>query len=276
MKNATRWDNFLNLVRSIHAPWPQGEPDDDEYRKGRAVDAFNPGSKVANDLLELKHTLQSWVPHGARLHRAATDGLDGRPDAPVVRRVRVLRRDDEEADQARHLPPARGRRPCRGPAAPPRVAVDARRGRDAALLAADVHRRLHSAGVHARLRPRVAAAWRGQSAFPPACGCAAHVHWEGIAPGEAQPPLYRVPRAHGPCDPFTMHVRCTAMLGPRGVRLPALWALETVSMIVIRLLRSDLDPKKPMWGESRKKTSCSLYSCTRRIGRARKYIRRSG
>ena len=36
------------------------------------------------------------------------------------------------------------------------------------------------------------------------------------------------------------------MLGPRGVRLPALWALETVSMIVIRLLRSDLDPKNPM------------------------------
>jgi hypothetical protein len=63
MKNAGRWDNFLALVRAFQAPWPQGEPDTDEYRKGRAVEAFNLGTAVARDLLELKPTMQTWVPH---------------------------------------------------------------------------------------------------------------------------------------------------------------------------------------------------------------------
>ena len=63
MRNAARWDNFLAVVRSIAVPWPQGEQDSREYREGRAVEAFNLMAKVANDLVELKPTLQSWVPH---------------------------------------------------------------------------------------------------------------------------------------------------------------------------------------------------------------------
>jgi hypothetical protein len=63
MQNAGRWDNFLALVRAFQAPWPQGELDTKDYRKGRAVEAFNLGAVVANDLLELKPTIMSWVPH---------------------------------------------------------------------------------------------------------------------------------------------------------------------------------------------------------------------
>eukprot|EP00966_Prymnesium_polylepis_P030280 704024-Prymnesium_polylepis.1 len=63
MLNAARWDNFLELVRAIHKPWPQGEADTTAYREGRAVEAFNLAAKVSNDLMELKPTLQSWVPH---------------------------------------------------------------------------------------------------------------------------------------------------------------------------------------------------------------------
>ena len=63
MKNAGRWDHFFALVESISRPWPQGEADTDEYRKGRAVEVFNLGAQCAIDLLELKPTLQSWVPH---------------------------------------------------------------------------------------------------------------------------------------------------------------------------------------------------------------------
>ena len=37
--------------------------DTDEYRKGRAVEVFNLGAQCANDLLEPKPTLMSWVPH---------------------------------------------------------------------------------------------------------------------------------------------------------------------------------------------------------------------
>ena len=65
MQNAARWDNFLALVRSIHVPWPQGEADTTAYREGRAVEAFNLAAKVAHDLMELKPTLLSWVPHVA-------------------------------------------------------------------------------------------------------------------------------------------------------------------------------------------------------------------
>eukprot|EP00966_Prymnesium_polylepis_P326173 7382094-Prymnesium_polylepis.1 len=63
MLNAARWDRFLSLVRSIHQPWPQGEEDTTAYREKRATEAFNLSAKVANDLLELKPTLMSWVPH---------------------------------------------------------------------------------------------------------------------------------------------------------------------------------------------------------------------
>ena len=37
MQNAERWDHFLSLVRAMQAPWPQGEPDTDEYRRARAL-----------------------------------------------------------------------------------------------------------------------------------------------------------------------------------------------------------------------------------------------
>ena len=63
MKNAARWDHFFGLVESISRPWPQGDMDTDEYRKGRAVEVFNLGAQCANDLLELKPTMMSWVPH---------------------------------------------------------------------------------------------------------------------------------------------------------------------------------------------------------------------
>eukprot|EP00966_Prymnesium_polylepis_P118936 2749017-Prymnesium_polylepis.1 len=36
MQNAARWDRFLELVRSIHVPWPQGEADSISYRARRA------------------------------------------------------------------------------------------------------------------------------------------------------------------------------------------------------------------------------------------------
>ena len=63
MQNAARWDRFIAYVRATQAPWPQGEPDTDDYRKGRAVEAFNLGCEMGNDLIELKPTLMSWVPH---------------------------------------------------------------------------------------------------------------------------------------------------------------------------------------------------------------------
>jgi hypothetical protein len=66
MLNADRWDRFLRLVKAIHEPWPQGEGDTREYREKRAVQAFNLTAPVCHDLLELKPTLQSWVPHVAQ------------------------------------------------------------------------------------------------------------------------------------------------------------------------------------------------------------------
>jgi hypothetical protein len=63
MLNADRWDNFLAFIRLDQQPWPQGEPDTDEYRKGRAVEAFNSFMYVSNDLLELNPELATWVPH---------------------------------------------------------------------------------------------------------------------------------------------------------------------------------------------------------------------
>ena len=63
IQNAARWDRFLALVRASQKQWPQGEADTDEYRKGRAVEAFNLGSAVANDVIQLKPTAMTWVPH---------------------------------------------------------------------------------------------------------------------------------------------------------------------------------------------------------------------
>ena len=63
MVNAGRWDNFLDYCRAVSAEWPQGEPDTDNYRKGRALEAFNLGNKVAIDIHELKPTMLTWVPH---------------------------------------------------------------------------------------------------------------------------------------------------------------------------------------------------------------------
>ena len=63
MRNADRWQHFLDLVASRSVPWPQGVQDTDEYRQGRAVEAFNLGSVCANDLLDLKPTMETWVPH---------------------------------------------------------------------------------------------------------------------------------------------------------------------------------------------------------------------
>ena len=53
----------MALVEESGKPWPQGPEDTDEYRKARAVDYFNKAARVANDLIELKPTMLSWVPH---------------------------------------------------------------------------------------------------------------------------------------------------------------------------------------------------------------------
>ena len=47
----------------LQRPWPQGDADTDHLRKERAVEVFNLGALVANDLLALKPTMLSWVPH---------------------------------------------------------------------------------------------------------------------------------------------------------------------------------------------------------------------
>ena len=63
LANASRWDNFLALVAAFQAPWPQGAADTDEYRKERALEAFNVALLVCHDLHELKPTGITWVPH---------------------------------------------------------------------------------------------------------------------------------------------------------------------------------------------------------------------
>ena len=63
LQNATRWDNFLGYVELDSRPWPQGEADSDEYRKGRAVDSFNSFMFVSNDLLQLSPEMLTWTPH---------------------------------------------------------------------------------------------------------------------------------------------------------------------------------------------------------------------
>ena len=64
MKDAARWDRFLELVRAFHEPWPQGEEDTDEYRKTRALIIVNLAAAVCKDLYELKPLdgVASWVP----------------------------------------------------------------------------------------------------------------------------------------------------------------------------------------------------------------------
>ena len=100
MKAAGYWDNFLSLVHEMNEPWVAPEDGITEYRKGRAVKAFNaglslpasntathhpcsrhrlmsltptspphvahscaPGCKVANDLYTLNSEMKAWVLH---------------------------------------------------------------------------------------------------------------------------------------------------------------------------------------------------------------------
>ena len=61
MKNADRWDRFLDWVRELELPWDVDDSDD--YRKSRAVRYCNRARACSRDLLELKPTMSSWVPH---------------------------------------------------------------------------------------------------------------------------------------------------------------------------------------------------------------------
>ena len=45
MKHAQYWDNFLALVDLCNEPWAAPEDDTDDYRKMRAVKAFNAGAR---------------------------------------------------------------------------------------------------------------------------------------------------------------------------------------------------------------------------------------
>ena len=58
--NAERWDRFLEWVRGIEVPW---EEDTDEYRQMRALQYCNGARACSRDLLDLKPTMASWVPH---------------------------------------------------------------------------------------------------------------------------------------------------------------------------------------------------------------------
>jgi hypothetical protein len=60
MLNAGRWDRFLEWVRAEEVPWTE---DSDLYRKGRALQYFNNARACSRDLLDLKPTMKSWVPH---------------------------------------------------------------------------------------------------------------------------------------------------------------------------------------------------------------------
>ena len=61
MKHATYWDNFSALVRNSQAPWDAA--DTDAHREKRAVETFNHAAQVANDMLQLNPTMQTWVYH---------------------------------------------------------------------------------------------------------------------------------------------------------------------------------------------------------------------
>ena len=58
--NASRWDRFLAWVRDIEVPWTE---DTDTYRRGRAQSYCNGARAVSRDLLAMKPTMASWVPH---------------------------------------------------------------------------------------------------------------------------------------------------------------------------------------------------------------------
>ena len=60
MSHADMWDRFRAWVFSIQEPWTS---DDDDYREQKAVEYFNHLMACSRDLLKLKPTLQSWVPH---------------------------------------------------------------------------------------------------------------------------------------------------------------------------------------------------------------------
>ena len=63
--HASYWDNFLALVESTQREWADGDEagDTDEYRKTRAVEAFNLGNTIASDLYALHPELAGWVFH---------------------------------------------------------------------------------------------------------------------------------------------------------------------------------------------------------------------
>ena len=59
--NATRWDHFLDWVRGLEQTW---DPEDTlEYRNKRALQYCNGARRVSRDLLEMKPSMASWVPH---------------------------------------------------------------------------------------------------------------------------------------------------------------------------------------------------------------------
>ena len=63
MTNAARWDRFLALVAANQKAWPQGVQDTDDYRKARALEFFTLAVPIVRDLIQLKPSMRSWVPH---------------------------------------------------------------------------------------------------------------------------------------------------------------------------------------------------------------------
>lgn len=61
--NAGRWDRFLALIHYNQRPWLQGAADTDQYRQNRALRFFQLAVPVVRDLLELKPSMLTWVPH---------------------------------------------------------------------------------------------------------------------------------------------------------------------------------------------------------------------
>ena len=61
--HASYWDHFLDMVRETQRPWADEAGDTDDYRKGRAVQAFNFSNVVACDLYALNPELAGWVLH---------------------------------------------------------------------------------------------------------------------------------------------------------------------------------------------------------------------
>ena len=54
------WDNYLDWMRVVEEPWTD---DSDEYRKQRALAYANGARTCARDLLHLRPTMKTWVPH---------------------------------------------------------------------------------------------------------------------------------------------------------------------------------------------------------------------